>query len=162
MIVTLNGQVSSLTCINKGASQVSVLCALFFFIYINNPADGLSSNPKLSADDTSLFSVIHGFDTFANELNNDLHQINKWAFQWKWALTQTQNFSSFGSFNNSIVSETPYQKHLCIFLDVQLTFEEYLKEITTKVNKIIGLLQELQKFLPRLVLKAHSKVWEQW
>ena len=83
MIVTLNGQVSSLTCINKGASQVSVLCALFFFIYINNPADGLSSNPKLSADDTSLFLVIHGFDTSANELNNDLHQINKWAFQWK-------------------------------------------------------------------------------
>ena len=29
------------------------------------------------------FSVIHDVDTSANELNNDLYQINKWAFQWK-------------------------------------------------------------------------------
>ena len=56
---------------------------------MNNLADGLSSNEKLFADDTSLFSVIHDDDTSANELNNDLYQINKWAFQWKRALTQT-------------------------------------------------------------------------
>ena len=43
----------------------------------------LSSNAKLFADDTSLFLVIHNVDTSANELNNDLYQINKWAFQWK-------------------------------------------------------------------------------
>ena len=98
-------------------------CVLSFSIYINNPADGLSSNPKLSTDDTSLFVVIHGFVT-----------------------SQTQNFSSFVIFNNNIVSETPYQKHLGIFLDAQLSSEENLKEISTKVNKIIGLLPELQKF----------------
>ena len=34
-------------------------------------------------------------------------------------------------FNNSIVSQSPYQKHLGIFLDAQLTFEEHLKVITT-------------------------------
>ena len=27
--------------------------------------------------------IIHDVDTSANELNNDLYQINKWAFQWK-------------------------------------------------------------------------------
>ena len=40
-------------------------------------------------------------------------------------------------FNNSIVSQSPYQKHLGIFLDAQLTFEEHLKVVTTKVNKAI-------------------------
>ena len=55
-------------------------------------------------------------------------------------------------FNNSIVSETPYQKHLGIFLDARLTFEEHLTVITTKVNKTIGLLRRLQKALPRAVL----------
>ena len=54
---------------------------LFFLVYINNLADGLSSNAKLFADDTSLF--IHDVDTSENELNNDLYQINKWAFKWK-------------------------------------------------------------------------------
>ena len=38
-------------------------------------------NAKLFADDTSLFSVIHNANSSANELNDDLYQINKWAFQ---------------------------------------------------------------------------------
>ena len=60
-----------------------MLGPLFFLVYINDLADGLSLNAKLLADNTSLFSVIHNVDTSANELNNDLYQINKWAFQWK-------------------------------------------------------------------------------
>ena len=62
-------------------------------------------------------------------------------------------------FNNSIVSQTPYQKHLGIFLDVRLTFEEHLKVITTKVNKTIGLLRKLQKTLPRPVLMIIYKAF---
>ena len=54
-------------------------------------------------------------------------------------------------FNNNIVLETPYQKHPGIF-DASLTFEEHLKVITTKVNKIIRMLWQLQKSLLRLVL----------
>ena len=34
-----------------------------------------------------------------------------------------------------MVSQSPYQNHLGIFLDAQLTFEEHLKLITAKVNK---------------------------
>ena len=67
-----------------------MLGPLLFLIYMNNLADGLSSNAKLYADDTSLFSVIQDDHTSANQLSNDLYQINKWAFQWKEALTQTQ------------------------------------------------------------------------
>ena len=55
-------------------------------------------------------------------------------------------------FNNSIVSQTSNQKHLGIFLDAQLTFEENLKVITTKVSKTIGTLQRLQIVLPRPAL----------
>ena len=50
-------------------------------------------------------------------------------------------------FNNSIVLQSPYQKCLGIFLYAWLTFEEYLKVITTKINKTIGLLCKLQKTL---------------
>ena len=75
--VILNGQFSSWTSVNAGVPQGSILGPLLFLIYINDLADGLSSNSKLLADDTSLFSVIHDVDTSANELNNDLYQINK-------------------------------------------------------------------------------------
>ena len=60
-------QVSSWTVANTGIRQGSVLGSLHFLVYINDLADGLSSNAKLFADDTSLFSVIHDAGTSANE-----------------------------------------------------------------------------------------------
>ena len=156
--IILNGQFSSWTSVNAGVPQGSILGPLLFLIYINDLTDGLSSNTKLFADDTSLFSVIPDFETSANELNNGLHQINKWAFQWKMSVNpdtskQAQEIifsrktkkNSHPSlrFNNSIVSQSPYQKHLGIFHDARLTFEDNLKVITTKVNKTIGLLRKL-------------------
>ena len=89
----LNRQVSSWrTGVNAGVPQGSILgpFLIFFLVYINDLADRLSLNAKYFADDTSLFLVIHDVDTSVNKLNNDLYQINKWAFQWKIALTQTQ------------------------------------------------------------------------
>ena len=52
-------------------------------IYVNDLADGLSSNAKLFTDNTSLFSVVHNVNTTAKELNNDLVKISRWAYQWK-------------------------------------------------------------------------------
>ena len=43
----------------------------------------MSSNVKLFADDTSLFSVVHNIDSFAAQLNNDLANLSHWAYQWK-------------------------------------------------------------------------------
>ena len=57
-----------------------------FLIYINDLTEGLSSNAKLFAGVTSLFSVIHDSNTSALELNNILIKINRWAFQWKMSL----------------------------------------------------------------------------
>ena len=62
-------------------------------------------------------------------------------------------------FNKSIVSQCPYQKHLGIFLAAQLTLEEHLKVITTKVNKTIGLLRKSKNFLPRPVLMTMYKAF---
>ena len=53
-------------CKNTEISQGSILGPLLFLFYINNLADGLSSNAKWFADDTSLFLVIHDADTSAN------------------------------------------------------------------------------------------------
>ena len=75
-----NGQSSSWTNVNEGVSQGSFLSPLLFLIYINDLSDGLLSNAKLFADDTSLLSVVHDINTSAIELNSDLKKINDWAF----------------------------------------------------------------------------------
>ena len=66
--VTLNGQSSSWTNVNAEIPQGSVLGPLLLLIYINDLSDGLSSNAKLVADDTSLFSVVHDINVSAIEL----------------------------------------------------------------------------------------------
>ena len=65
--VTLNGQFSSWTNVSAGAPQGSILGQLLCLIYINDLPDGLSSNAKIFADDTSLFSVVHDLNTSAIE-----------------------------------------------------------------------------------------------
>ena len=101
-------------------------------IYINDLVDGLSSNAKLFADNTSLFSVVHNASTTAKELNNDLVKISRWAYQWKMSFNPDRSkqaqevlfsrktkkeYHSPLAFNNNNVSETNLQKHLGVVLD---------------------------------------------
>ena len=74
--VGLNGQHSSWTNVQAGVPQESILGPLFFLIYINDLSDDLNSNPKLFADDNSLFSVVQNINSTANDLNGDLINIS--------------------------------------------------------------------------------------
>ena len=79
--VVLNGQNSSWANVHAGVPQGSILGPLIFLIYISDLSDNLTSNAKLFADDTSLFSVVHDVNTSAKELNDDLKKVNDLTFQ---------------------------------------------------------------------------------
>ena len=81
--VALNGQNSLWANIEAGVPQGSILGPLLFLIYINDLPDNQSTNVKLFADDTSLFSVVHDITTSSCDLNYDLIRVREWAFQWK-------------------------------------------------------------------------------
>ena len=57
--VVFNGQHSKWPNIYAGVPQGSIPGPILSLIYINDFSDNLSSNPKLFAYDTSLFSVVH-------------------------------------------------------------------------------------------------------
>ena len=144
-----------------------------FLIYINDLTEGLSTNAKLFADDTSLFSVIHDTQTSANNLNKDLERISNWATQWKMNFNpdttkQAQEviFSCKVKkstvlppflFNNASVTRTSSQKHLGIILDNKLKFDDHIKMVFRKISKTVGLLRKLHNFLPRAALIAIYK-----
>ena len=73
--VVLNGQTSNWENIKAGVPQVFILGPLLFLIYINDLAENLSSNLKLFAADTMLYSVVRDLNIFANEFNYDLKKI---------------------------------------------------------------------------------------
>ena len=141
--VILNGQYSSWAKVEAGVPQGSILGPLLFLIYINDLSENLASNPKLFADDTSLFSVVKNVDASNIDLNNDLKKISKWAFQWKMNFNpdptkqaqelifsrkvQTTNHPPL-FFNENVVPQTTLQKHLEMFLDSKLNFSEHFKK----------------------------------
>ena len=103
-----------------------------------------------------------------------MYQINKCAFQWKMSFnpdpskqakkvifsikTKQISYSPL-RFKNGNVSQLLYQKHLGIFPDAQITFEEHLKVITTELNKTIGLIRKFQYILLRPALMAIYKAF---
>ena len=164
---TLNGKTSFWTEVNTGVPQGSILGLLLFLIYINDLPDGLSSNVKVFADNTSLFSVVHDIHSSASDLNKDLKTINEWAFQWKMSFNSDPNkqaqeviFTRKSKnkhhtplmFNKSKVFQSMTQKHLGLILDNKLSFEEYLTAMRAKVSRTIALLRKLQHVLPRQTL----------
>ena len=58
-----------------------MLGPLLFLIYTNDLVDNISSEEKLFADDTSLFTVVYDADIASDQLNRDLEIISNWAHQ---------------------------------------------------------------------------------
>ena len=165
--VVLNGQSSSWTKVNAGVPQGSILGPLLFLIYINDLPNGLQSNPKLFADDTSLFSTVQDITTSTVSLNNDLTKISEWAVQWKMNFnpdpskqaqellfsqkTSSKPYPSL-NFNDNPFQQVHFRKHLGLFLDPKLSFDEHIPCILIKTRKIVGLIRKLQPVIPRAAL----------
>ena len=121
-----------------------LLVIFFFLIVINDLSDNLVLNPKLFADDTSLFLVVQDITLSARNVNDDLKKINNWAFQWKLSFNLNPNkqaqeviFSSKPNepnhpslnFSNTVVIQSETHKHLGMILDNWI-----IKEVTKHIS----------------------------
>ena len=129
--------------------------------------NSLHSNPKLFADDTSLFSTIQDITTSIVSLNNDLTKISEWAVQWEMNFNPNPSKQAQGllfsrktsskphpslNFDDNPVHHVQLQKHLGLFLEPKLSFDEHIQCILIKARKIIGLIRKLQPIIPRAAL----------
>ena len=87
----MNGKSSEWKDVSAGFPQGSVLGPLFFLVYINDLAEGLVSDVRMFADDTSLFSIVYDEKVSADILNADLKFIEKWVYQWKMQFNPDKN-----------------------------------------------------------------------
>ena len=154
--ILLNGQTSKWSQIKAGVPQGSILGPLLFLVYINDLPKGLTSNVKLFADDTSIFSVFRDSSSLSLSLNEDLFKISQWRYKWKMlfnpdASKQAQEvvFSLKKIyFNNMLLSRKNTQKHLGLYLDTKLNFSEHINKIIKKAVKSISVINRLNITLP--------------
>ena len=81
------------------------------------------------AHDTSVFSTVTDPNDTANQIKNDLHNVNTWAYRWK---------KKFNHDSSNHVHEVIFSRTIKVTAHTQLFF-----------NNDPGLLQNLQNTLPR-------------
>ena len=123
----MNGQHSSWREVNAGVPQLSILGPLLFLVYINTLCNDLKSNPKLFADDTSLFSVIHDVNSSQIDLNEDLDKINNWAYQWKMSFNPDPSKKIQEVTFSRKVNKVLHLSHLGMFLDFKIKFQRVFR-----------------------------------
>ena len=110
-----------------------------FLVYINDICSNLSTNVKLFADDTSLFSIVNDANKSFQNLSNDLCIISNWAYQWKMSFNPDRSKQAkeviFSTFDESPVIKTTHHRHLGLILDEKLHFKEHLKGKMSKAYK---------------------------
>ena len=145
--VVLNGQSSTWLPVTAGVPQVLILGLFLFLIYINDLSNNLSSKTKLFADDTSLFSVVNDVNLSEFHLNSDLKKYLNGLINGKYLsilifLSRLKKLYFQEKLSAVLFNEIPVaccstHKHLGMYLDEKLNFEEspQTKKIvrTTKV-----------------------------
>ena len=172
--MVLNGIASNWSQIYAGIPQGSVLGPLLFLIYINDLSDNISSEMRLFADDSSLFTRVEDVTQTQAKLESDLETITNWAFQWKMVfnpdLTKQAIEVIFSAkkkkpehpelvFNGIPVSREEHTKHLGVYLDSGLNFSKHIREAVCKATKGISLLKYLSKYVSRKVLDLSYKLY---
>ena len=79
---TINGQISQSAGVFSGVPQGSVLGPMLFLMYINDIAEGVTSQMRMFADDSIVYRQIHTpADHFT--LACDLNKLLSWAKTWQ-------------------------------------------------------------------------------
>ena len=172
--VVLNGKCSKWSPIRAGVPQGSVLGPLLFLVYINDLVDNITSDAKLFADDTSLFTVVYDENIAAEQLNRDLKIIAEWAYQWKMQFNPDVTkqavqviFSQKRDkpihppiyFNESGVVTKSEQKHLGMILDSSLNFQSHVREKIVSARRGIGVIRYMSRYVTREVLDQMYKLY---
>ena len=162
---------SPLTC---GVPQGSVLGPLFFLVYINDLLEGIQSDGKIFADDTSLFYKPIDNLTSTRIINQDLATINLWAYQWKmifnpdiskqavevvFSRKNIPNIYDELVFNDIPVKKVDETKHLGLILDSKLYFQSHLNEKLKLARKGIGVIKRLFPYVSRKTLEDIYKLY---
>ncbi|KAI8493036.1 hypothetical protein Bbelb_290400 [Branchiostoma belcheri] len=165
--VVINGEASSWGFPTAGVPQGSILGPLLFVLYLNDIKDlPCKSSINCFADDTSLYNSGRTAAEVASTTNADLNLVATWFQDWALQLhpdkCKVMCIRSPQSkvklppiyIADQLVEEVTTYTHLGVTMHYTLRWKEHAENVSSKSNKVLGLLSKLQRKLPREALET--------
>ena len=155
---------SSLSKVECGIPQGSMLGSLLFLLYINDLCYVTSFfHFVLFADDTNIISSHKDFNTLLHKTNEELCKIVDWFDSNKLVINHDKTCILYFSkpnikfpphtikvkINDIYLNVSDSVKFLGVLLDNQLTFQNHRMYILKKISKNIGIICKLRSILPK-------------
>ena len=156
--VVIRGETSESLPVTSGVPQGSVLGPVLFLIFINDLPLDVISPLSLFADDSKVFSRIVTNKNIRNNenengnamLQKDLNTITKWAETWKMEFNVdkckimhlgNQNPKHTYTMNGTNLETTNEERDLGVLVDDKLGFDNHIRTIVKKANRMLGLIR---------------------
>jgi hypothetical protein len=162
--VLLEGTHSSTCAADSGVPQGTVLGLLLFLAFINDLPDSVISNARLFADDCLLHRVVKS-NADQLQLQEDLHQLEKWEKTWQMSFNADKCFTLHISkkrkpteynylLHNQVLEVAKDSKYLGVTISNDLSWANHISNITAKANRTIGFLRHNIHACPKEVKEA--------
>ena len=148
--VVVNGQTSQSAGVLSGVPQGSVLGPMLFLMYINDIAEGMTSQMRMFADDSIVYRQIHipaDHFTLASDLNKLLSWVKTWQMDFNvskcavLSVTTKRNISTYNYFMGSQqIPRTDNQDCLGVTINTKLSWQPHINKVQNKASKTLGLL----------------------
>ena len=165
--VTYNNCRSSISNVNCGVPQGSILGPLLFIIYINDLSHvALRCFLVLFADDSNLFYSGKDINELTKCMNDELENVLYWLDVNKLSLNVNKTHYIIFTSRNVTISDIDIRvrdvfidrvactKFLGVQIDEKLNWKAHINYINKKLSKSTGILLKARKYLPAFCLKS--------
>ncbi|KAJ8025928.1 Exosome complex component CSL4 [Holothuria leucospilota] len=180
--VVLEGISSNRAKVSSGVPQGTVLGPLLYLAYINDLPSKVHSKIRLFPDDCILYSKINTTED-SKRLQKDLDSLLSWEKDWQMSFNASKCFTlrvthkkvpitNNYMMGDTVLEEVKHHPYLGVELSNDLKWSTHISQITTKANKMLGLLKRniyycskstrsiAYKSLVRPKLEYCSTIWD--